>query len=237
LCGRFTLTVHQLGSVVEKLGAAVAEADLARYQPRYNIAPSEAHWLLRAARAPTAGEPRRELLPAFWGLINNWATDPTVAYRQINARSESLLERPAFRDAFKKRRCVVPADGFYEWRGPKSRREPLRFHRSDGGLLLFAGLYDRWQEPEGGLRRTFTIVTTGANALVTPIHDRMPAILAEGDVEEWLHGEPNLALLRPADEGLLLATPASPRVNSPGPDDPGLLDPDDPLVPKQLALF
>jgi putative SOS response-associated peptidase YedK len=234
VCGRFTLTVHHLGSVIEKLGAVVApeaQQALEAYQPRYNIAPSESHWLVRTKFG------QREAMPAFWGLINNWATDPSVAFRQINARSESLLERPAFRDAFKKRRCLIPADGFYEWRGPKNKREPLRFHRPDGGVLYFAGLYERWQEPEGSLRRTFTIVTTGANALVAPIHDRMPAIIPEGDVEAWLAGEPDLALLRPAPEDWLVITPASPRVNAAGPDDPDLLDPDDPRVPKQLGLF
>jgi putative SOS response-associated peptidase YedK len=232
MCGRFTLTVHQLDDVVERLSAVVDPDAAASYRPRYNIAPSDAHWMLRSK------EGRRELLPAYWGLVNHWATDPSVGMKQINARAETLSERPAFRDAFRSRRCVIPADGFFEWRGPKGKREPLWFHAAEGELLLFGGLYEGWRDPEtAAFRRTFTIVTTGANDLVRPIHDRMPLILPASSVEAWLTGNEPEALLLPAGPGVLGVRPASPRANGTDHDDPGLLDADDPLVPRQLHLF
>ena len=128
----------------------------------------------------------RELLPAKWGLVNSWAKDAKRAAAQINARAETLESRPAFKSAFAERRCVVPADGFFEWTGPKTARQPLWFHRPDGGLLLFAGLYEYWQPTPGEWERTFTIVTTEANKLMEPVHDRMPVILADDAVDAWL---------------------------------------------------
>jgi putative SOS response-associated peptidase YedK len=232
VCGRFTLTVHHLGELAEIVGAVMAPELEALYRPRYNIAPSDAHFIVRFK------DGQREIKPAFWGLINHWATDPSVAFKQINARAESLQERPAFRDAFLRRRCVLLADGFYEWRGPRGAREPLWYHPPDGSLMLMAGLYDNWRDPASGeWKRTFTIITTAANELVRPVHDRMPAILALQDVGEWLEGENPKALLRPAPEEALVGQPASPRVNSVENDDPGCLDPNDPVVKKQLSLF
>ena len=232
MCGRFTLTVHQMGDVLEQLGAFVAPEHLASYRPRYNVAPGNMHWILRHARG------RRELLPASWGLINHWSTDEAVGFKQINARAETLAVRPAYRDAFASRRCVLPADGFYEWRGPRGAREPMWFHRSDGGLLWLAGLYESWTDPRSGeVRKTFTIVTTEANERVRPVHDRMPAIVSVDRLDDWLVGEPRPDLLTPAPDELLQVRPASPRVNSAEHDDPGLLDPDDPLARKQLSLF
>ena len=183
MCGRFTLTVHQLGDVAEQLGASIDPELLEQYHPRYNVAPCESHWLLRSK----AG--RREVIPADWGLINHWSKDARVAYQQINARMETLAERPTYRDAFRSRRCVIPADGFYEWRGPKGAREPLWFHPPEGGLLLFAGLYEGWVDPvTGEVMKTFTIVTSPPNELVRPIHDRMPAIVPTDRLDEWLEG-------------------------------------------------
>lgn len=232
MCGRFTLTVHQLGDVVEQLDASIDEAFLDAYRPRYNVAPGEQHWLLRSK------EGRRQILPADWGLINHWSKDPRVAYKQINARAETLAERPAYRDAFRSRRCLIPADGFYEWRGPKGQREPLWFHPADGGLLLLAGLYEGWMDPvTGEVKKTFTIVTTEPNELVRPIHDRMPAIVPATRIDAWLVGEAPEKVLGPAEEGALVMHPASPRLNRAGEDDPDLLDPDDPQVKKQMSLF
>ena len=154
--------------------------------------------------------------------------DAKSGYKQINARAETLDKRSAFRDAFKTRRCVVPADGFVEWIGPKAARQPIWFHRRDGGLLLFAGLYEYWQPAPGEWESTFTIVTTATNSTIEPVHDRMPVILPEMVVDEWLHPRPNdiaglKALLVPAGDGLLLGTPVSPRVNSVKNDDPACL--------------
>ncbi len=222
MCGRFTLTfrkadllAHQLGVPIESFGD---------YSPRYNIAPTQDHWIMRMEHED------REVLPARWGLINHWAKDSRAGFRQINARAEIMDQRPAFRDAFRKRRCVVPADGFYEWTGAKGSRQPIWFHREDGGLLLFAGLYESWQPVLDVWEPTFTIVTTQANATIQPIHDRMPVILPEELVDEWLHpaqADPVAlsGLLGPAREGLLIGSPVSPRVNSTRWDDPECLDP------------
>jgi putative SOS response-associated peptidase YedK len=172
----------------------------------------------------------RELLRARWGLINHWAKDAKIGYRQINARSETLEKRPAFRDAFKKRRCAVPADGFFEWTGPKEQRQPIWFHRPDGGLLLFAGLYESWQPAPDEWEPTFTIITTDANATLVPVHNRMPVILPDEVVDDWLHPrQDDLAalsgLLVPARDGVLVGTPVSLRVNSVKNDDPACLEP------------
>ena len=128
----------------------------------------------------------RELRPARWGLVKFGSKDAKQAARRINARMETLERRPAFRNAFQRRRCVVPADGFFEWIGPKERREPIWFHRPDQGLILFAGLYESWQPSPEEWRRTFTIITTEPNSVVEPIHDRMPVVLPDERVDDWL---------------------------------------------------
>ncbi len=232
MCGRFTLTVHHVGSLIDKLGASLEPELAGLYRPRFNVAPGDQHWMLRHKQ----GE--RVLVPAGWGLVNSWAKDPSIGFRQINARAETLSERPAFRDAFRRARCLIPADGFYEWRGARKQREPLWFHPPDGELLLLAGLYDGWRDPVTELwRKTFTVITTEANEVVRPAHDRMPAIVPLDRADDWLFGDAPAALLRPSPPELLIASPASPRVNMARHDDPGLLDPDDPAVPKQLGLF
>ena len=232
MCGRFTLTVHQLGSVIDKLGASVDSELAGLYRPRFNVAPGDQHWMLRNKDGV------RVLSPAGWGLINSWAKDPSVAFRQINARAETLGERSAYRDSFRSKRCLIPADGFYEWRGARGQRVPLRFHPEGDELLLFAGLYDGWCDPNTGeWKKTFTIITTAPNDLVRPVHDRMPAIIPLSRVDDWLTGTTPGQLLQPAPADMLVMSEASPRVNQARNDDPGLLDPNDPLVPKQFSLF
>src|SRR5581483_4410690 len=186
------------------------------------------------------------LLPATWGLVNSWAPDAKGAARQINCRAETALRRPAFRDAFVRRRCVVPADGFFEWTGSQQARRPLWFHEPHGDLLLFAGLYETWTDPATATRhRTFTIITNGANPLMAPVHDRMPVVLRPDDIADWLHVPSRDAeayaarlapLLRPPPEDLLVATPVSARVNSVKNDDPGCLAPagDEPVAAPRL---
>jgi putative SOS response-associated peptidase YedK len=220
MCGRFTLTYRKAELLAAELGVPVES--LGEYRPRYNIAPGQWHWILRMEYED------RELLPARWGLVNHWAKDRNQGYKQINARAETAHTRPAFRDAFKKRRCIVPADGFFEWAGPKGERQPMWFHRPDGGLLLFAGLYESWQSIPGEWEPTFTIVTTDASATVAPVHHRMPVILAEDLADNWLHphqedAEALRSLLVPAGPDLLIGTPASMRVNSVKNDDPEVL--------------
>ena len=220
MCGRYTLTYRQAEQLALELGVPIEQ--LADYEPRYNIAPTDPHWIVRMKYED------RELLPARWGLVNSWAKDRKRAAQQINARAETLASRPAFKEAFSKRRCVVPADGFFEWVGPKGDRKPIWFHRPDGGLILFAGLYESWRPEPDGWERTFTIITTDANQVVERVHDRMPVILPEEQVDEWLYSENGdrealRALLVPARAELLIATPVSPRANSVKNDDPSVL--------------
>ncbi|GBD24517.1 Putative SOS response-associated peptidase YedK [bacterium HR29] len=232
MCGRITLTYRDRRELAEALG--VDESELpADYRPRYNIAPRQDHFVLRERHE------ERELLVANWGLVPRWAKDDANAYKTINARAETLHTSRLFRDAFFRRRCLVPVDGFYEWAGPKGRRQPIWFHRPDGRLFFLAGLYEFWK-PEGSdeWRATFTIVTTAANALIARIHDRMPVVLPDDLADVWLHTPPAQALelrqlLRPAPETLLVPRPVSPRVNDVTNDDPSLLE----EVPLPAPLF
>lgn len=227
MCGRFTLAIPSVTDLAEILGASFDPDLEAFYRPRYNIAPTNLHLVLRLS------DSHRELVPARWGLVNRWAKDASAASRQINARSETAREKPAYRDAFERRRCVIPADGFYEWSGPKGARRPLWFHPPKGGLLHLAGLYESWSNPATGEQeRTFTVLTTPANDVVAPVHDRMPAILDPADLDLWLatphKGEPSTAeaaaaLLRPAPHDLLVTRWVSPRVNATGYDAPDLI--------------
>ena len=220
MCGRFTLSYRERERLSEELGVPIEQIP-ADYRPRFNVAPTDPHYVVRLQYE------ERQLLPAKWGLLNSWAKDAKRAAAQINARGESVARLAVFRDAFERRRCVVPADGFFEWVGAKEARRPLWYHRADGRLLLFAGLHESWQPRPGEWERTFTIVTSGANGLIDPVHDRMPVILEDDAVDEWLYAgsdrESLLRLLRPARDDLLIATPVSQRVNSVKNDDPECL--------------
>ena len=222
MCGRFTLTYSERERLAEELGVNVEQISPDEYRPRYNIAPTDPHWIVRARYED------RLIMPATWGLVNSWAKDAKRAASQINARAERVQTSPAFRDAFQNRRCLVPSDGFFEWTGAKDDRRPLWFHRKDGGLILFAGLYESWPKGPDDWQRTFTIVTTDANSLMAPIHDRMPVILEDEAADEWLNqnetdAERLLKLLRPIADDYLIATPVSQRVNSVKNDDPECL--------------
>jgi len=232
MCGRFTLTIHHFGAVVDSLEAVIDAELLASYRPRYNVAPGQRHWMLRNPSG------QREIVTADWGLINSWAKDPSVAYRQINARAETVAERPAYRQAFKRRRCLLPADGFYEWRGPTKAREPHWFFAPDHSLLLLAGLYEDWTHPETGeVKTTFTVITTEANEVVRPVHHRMPVLIPQDRIDGWLTGARPGDLLVPAPVKVLTSRPASPRVNSARNDDPECLVRDEPGEPEQLKLL
>lgn len=227
MCGRFTLTPVDVDAIAEGLGVPVES--LAFYRPRYNIAPTNEHFVLRMEHE------ERDVLRARWGLVNSWAKDRSAASRQVNARAETVDARPAFRSAFRHRRCAVPADGFFEWTGPKEHRRPVWYHRPGGQLLLFAGLYESWNPGSDEWEATFTIITTAANRLVSEVHDRMPVILSPESVDVWIDPAEKdplalKGLLVPAPEGLLVARPVSPRLNSPRYDSPGLLAEEPPLV-------
>ena len=224
MCGRFTLTEDNREWVAERLGVPVDELVEDTYRPRWNIAPTDQHWIVRMQHED------REALPAKWGLVQFGSKDAKRAATQINARAETLDSRPAFRNAWRKsRRCVVPADGFFEWTGDKKDRQPIWFHRPDRELIFFAGLYESWQPTPDAWQRTFTIITTTPNALLEPIHDRMPVIIPADRVDDWLfegNESDNVAgLLVPAADDYLIATAVSQRVNSVKNDDPACLAP------------
>jgi len=236
MCGRFTLSYRDAERVARELGVPVEELD--GYRPRFNIAPTDMHWIVRTCYED------REVRPARWGLVNFWMKDRKQAFKNINARAETVQTSRSFREAFKERRCVVPADGFFEWTGPKEARMPIWFQRPDGGLIYFAGLYESWRSSPEEKERTFTIITTTPNALMEPVHDRMPVVLTDDAVDEWLFAkqppEKLMTLLAPVRDDLLVATPVSPRVNSVKNDDPECLLPPDAVQPDtspQGALF
>lgn len=232
MCGRYSLAL-EYKDLAEELGVAFDPAIADVYKPRYNIAPTSGELVL------CEQEGERVLLPARFGLVNFWAKDLSGAARQINARAETVRQKPAFRESFERRRCIVPADGFYEWKAEGKGKQPLWLHPAEGKLLCLAGLYDTWKDKNTGERlRTFAIITTAANHMMEPIHDRMPAILSKKSAQMWLSGSADEAfgLLRPAPEGALEARRVSKRVGNVRNDDPSLLEPDAP-APEALPLF
>ena len=222
MCGRITLTLPDRRSLAEALGLPVAAVP-EDYRPRYNVAPGQVHWIR------TAGDP--PILGARWGLVPHWARDEEIGRRTINARAETAARKPAFRDAFRRRRCLVLADGFYEWHGPKGRRTPYWIHPAAGGLLALAGLFDRWQPPGGAPPLwTFTVLTCPAHPAIARLHDRMPVMLARRDWPHWLdpattRPEPLADLLVPRLPCDLELRPVDRRVGNVRFDDPALLEP------------
>ena len=211
MCGRFTLTRRDGREIAELIGVDLRE--FADHLPRYNIAPTQHHYIV------TTRYENRQISLARWGLVNSHAKDASRAAQCINAKAETIDKRGAFKDAFQHRRCVVLADGFYEWTGPKNKREPLWIHPRDNGLILFAGLYESWFPQPNRPELTFTIITCDANETVAPIHDRMPVILTDRDAEDWMNPRESdparlQRLLVPAPTDLLIATPASPLANN-----------------------
>jgi putative SOS response-associated peptidase YedK len=223
MCGRFTLTWDEWRRVVSDLGVDDGEAMAASYRPRFNIAPTDEHFIV------TSEYERRKLRRARWGLVNRWATDNRRASQCINAKAETLEERASFREAFQQRRCIVPVDGFYEWlRGPGGKRQPVWIHPRVGGLMLFAGLYESWYPVPDQPELTFTIVTCAANVTVAAIHNRMPVILDEGGAEDWMNPREKeplslKRLLVPAPTDLLVTQPASLLANNVKNEGPELL--------------
>lgn len=225
MCGRYTLTSCENFDPTD-FGLSRCPPEI---PPRYNIAPTQAAPVI-PNRVP------REVAYFRFGLVPSWARDTAIASRCINARAETLSERPAFRDAFRRRRCLVLADGFYEWRREGRLRVPYRFRRRDGRVFAFAGLWETWRSREGASLRTFAIITVSANALVAPVHDRMPVILPSEAFDSWLDPGP----VDPRDltpwliacpEDLLEAYEVSPLVNSTTRDEPALIEPVRRLLP------
>jgi len=215
MCGRITLTAPDLREVAALLEAQLSPQEAALYRPRWNAAPTDLLWVLQADQ---------RLALARWGIPGGQGG------LLINARAETAAFLPAFREAFAQRRVVVPADGFYEWMGPKSDRRPLWFHPRQGGLIYLAGLATVGEDG----RQHFVVLTTEARGPVAAAHDRMPVLLARADLRSWL-ARPDQSLLVPAPEELLLAREVSTRVNSVANDDAGLLEPSR-LPPPALQL-
>ncbi len=192
-------------------------------QGSYNVAPTQGVVAVRRG-----GEGRRELVVLRWGLIPHWSSGPDNRYSMINARAESVAVKPAYRDAYRRRRCLVPADGFYEWQATRGRKQPYYIAAADGEPLGLAGVWEAWGG-ERGVVESCAIITTDANATVAPIHQRMPVVLVPEDYATWLDPEADAAtlqgLLVPCDDAVLTAHPVSTRVNSPRNDDPACVDP------------
>ena len=214
MCGRFTLATNP-AEYAEDLGEAVFPEQC---QPRYNIAPSQPVLAVSNDSRSKAGF-------FVWGLIPSWAKDPTIGNRLINARGETLGEKPAFRGAYKYKRCIIPADGFYEWKAlPGAKvKVPHYIRLKSHKPFALAGLWDQWDSPDGSTLRTCTIVTTEANTLMAPIHNRMPVILAPETIAEWLDAEPRSpqslnGLVRPYAAEAMESYAVSTLVNSPAND-------------------
>ena len=176
MCGRFTLTTPA-NALAEHFGAVLDDLSL---RPQYNIAPTHDVVVVRIEN----GE--RRLRTLRWGLVPYWAKDPAVGSRMINARCETAAEKPGFRDALRRRRAIVPASGFYEWKKEGRRKQPFYFHARDNAPLAIAALWESWKSHDGHRLETCCLLTTGANSLLADVHDRMPVLLSPHDYELWL---------------------------------------------------
>jgi len=217
MCGRYALTSPPT-VIAERFGLAWVPD----VPPHYNTAPSQ---LIPVVRETGKG---RELALLKWGLIPSWARDVSIGMKLINARAETLADKPAFRSAYRRRHCLVPADAFYEWKPVAGRKQPYCIRMRDQALFGMAGLWEHWVAPDGQVVESCTIVTVDANALVAELHDRMPLILAPGDYGAWLNAETREAALPravPAEE--MVAYPVSPLVSNARNDLPACLTPVD----------
>lgn len=219
MCGRYTFT--SAPEAIRQLFGYLEQPD---FPPRYNIAPTQPIPIVRLA------EDVRHFALVRWGLLPSWVKDPKVFSLLVNARGESISDKPAFKSAMKYRRCLVPADGFYEWQRDGERRRPFYVRAKSGSPLAFAGLWEVWTGPNGEEVETAAIVTTRANGTLSPIHDRMPVIVPPEAFDLWLNCQEvdattATALIAPAPDDLLEAYEISPAVNRTANDSPRLLDP------------
>ncbi len=216
MCGRFTLTVDP-ADLKDTFDAYIFPT---QFSPRFNISPTQP-----VLAIPNDAKNRADFF--LWGLIPSWSKDPTIGNKLINARGETIAEKPSFRGGFKYKRCLIPADGFYEWKaqsGAKTKT-PYFIHMKDHKPFAFAGLWDEWQSPDGDAVRTCTIITTEPNDLMSALHNRMPVILHPKDYDLWLDLAPQtpdklLHLIKPYPADNMSAYPVSTLVNKPGNDQP-----------------
>ena len=235
MCGRYSIT-----SPPEAIQRVFQVPELPNLPARYNVAPTQDVPVVRVggdSEGPEA-DGGRHLVQLRWGLVPFWADDPTIGAKMINARAESAAEKPAFRAAFRRRRCLVVADGFYEWKSPPkdddapkgARKQPYRIQLESGEPFGFAGLWERWTNPQDhSVLETCTILTTEANEYLRDIHPRMPVMLSPDAFDRWLDPEADLdaakSLLAPYPDDALTAYPISTRVNAVRNDDPSILEP------------
>jgi putative SOS response-associated peptidase YedK len=233
MCGRFTLTDPDADLAVQFNLPEVPDME-----PRYNIAPTQPVAAVRVAAESQA----QELALLHWGLIPFWAKDPKIGARMINARSETAAEKPSFRAAFKRRRCLVVADGFYEWQKQNGGKQPFYIHLRDRQPFAIAGLWEFWKGPDDTAIESCTLLTTAPNELLLPVHNRMPVILHPRDYELWLDPEVQAVevlkpLLQPYPLEEMDLYPVSRWVNNPKNDDPRCIEPlpEEPLLIPQDA--
>jgi putative SOS response-associated peptidase YedK len=234
MCARYTLATP--ASTLARLFDVDVLVDLI---PRYNIAPSQ---LIPAVRLNMQNE--RELVMFRWGLIPSWASDPSLGNKHLNARAETVGERPSFREAIRHRRCIIPADGFYEWQETESgKKQPFLIRRSRPGTMAFAGIWDCWVGPDDRMIESCSILTTNANKLLKPLHDRMPVILEPSEYFRWMDRditgiEQLQPMMRTLPDDEVSFFPVSMKVNNARFDDPVCVEPlpDEPSV-KQLTLW
>src|SRR5215470_18103655 len=232
MCGRYRLSRRK--EIIEEHFDTAAWDDA--WLPRYNIAPTQPVPVIR--QHPK--EPIRQIASMRWGLIPNWATNPSIATGTINAKSETAATKPAFRNPLKFRRCLIPADAFYEWKKSGSSKQPFCFEVSEGELFAFAGLWDGWKDSNGNWVKTCSILTTTPNAVTATVHDRMPVILERDCYDVWLNpGVRDVTgvakLLKPYDASLMRCYPVSIRINHVANDDDECSRPTEPHG--QNALF
>jgi putative SOS response-associated peptidase YedK len=219
MCGRYNILAYP-EALLEHFG--VEQPPGIDLKPRYNVAPSQDVPAIRQH------DSSRELVLLHWGLIPFWAKDEKLKYSTINAKAETIAQKPAFRDAFKKRRCLIPASGFYEWRQEKGHKQPYNIRLKDEPVFAFAGLWEHWENPEGKVIESCSIIVTEANELIRPIHDRMPVILADADYTTWLDPTESTqstltSLLKPYPASEMELYPVSTAVNNPRNDGPDLI--------------
>jgi putative SOS response-associated peptidase YedK len=232
MCGRFTLH-HSAEEINNRFEITTP---LFTPQARYNIAPSQT---ISVVMVTTAAE--RVLAQSRWGLIPSWAQDQTVATNLFNARAETVAEKPAFRQAFQRRRCLIPADGFYEWQKTGKTKLPVYIRLRSQQLFAFAGLWDEWQDPQGQVIHSCTIITVEPNSLIAGVHHRMAAILPSAVESIWLNAQTSpadlIALLRPYPADLMEMYPVAPRVNSTSVEGPDCITPTTTPTTIQLSLL
>lgn len=217
MCGRYVLSLQ-----AEALAAHFGLDEYVNYPPRWNISPGSDIPVIR--QSP---EGKRVLHLLRWGLVPHWAKDADLGQRLNNARAETVAGKPAFREAFRRRRCLIPADGFYEWKTLDKGKQPYYIRLRSGQPLAMGGLWEAWRAPDGSMLRTCAIITTRANGLLAPIHDRMPLIIAPEHWQTWLSGPVTaaLSLCTPFPAERMQAWPVHPRVSKTLEDGPALVAP------------